>query len=373
MDEPDRARRELPYWLAINRCPDIGPVTLRKLLERTGGSLSALFEGADTSALSPRATDYLRRPDWGVIDRELTWLESPQCAVLTWDDPGYPALLREIEDSPPVLYAVGAVEWLSRTQVAVVGSRSPTPSGVENAFALARALSDAGVTITSGMALGIDGAAHRGALEGGSGTIAVAGTGLDRTYPARHRELAERIAACGVVVSEFPLGTPPLAGHFPRRNRIISGLAYGTLVVEAARRSGSLVTARLAAEQGRDVFAVPGSIHNPRAQGCHALIKQGAKLVETADDILEELGPGLAGGMEAGFEATQIEWPGELATGEEGRVLTSMGFDAASVDTLVARTGLTAERVSSILTALELRGCVAGDLSGRYQRVGGKV
>jgi DNA processing protein len=297
-----------------------------------------------------------------------SWLAAPGNHLLRLDDPRYPDLLRQIPDPPPVLYVRGDPAALGNLQLAIVGSRNPTRGGLENARAFAAHLAGAGLTITSGLALGIDAAAHEGALAAGGTTIAVTGTGLDRVYPARHRELAHRIAGQGALVSEFPPGTPPRPAHFPQRNRIISGLSLGTLVVEAARRSGSLVTARHALEQGREVFAIPGSIHNPLARGCHALIRQGAKLVETADDILEELGA-LAVAVTA--DATAPDAPagaGELDP-EYRRLLDALGHDPLPIDELVARSGLTAESVSSMLLILELQGYVAPEAGGRYARI----
>ena len=251
-------------------------------------------------------------------------------------------------------------------QLAIVGSRNPTPAGAENARAFARALAGSGLTITSGFALGIDAAAHRGALEGNGGTVAVVGTGVDRVYPARHHQLAHQIADRGVIVSEYPLGTAPLRENFPRRNRIISGRSLGALVVEAALRSGSLITARLASEQGREVFAIPGSIHSPLSKGCHQLIRQGAKLVETAGDVIEELAA-LVGSLrevsEASCETSSV--PGE----ETNPLLEYLGYDPIDIDTLVERSGLTPEAISSMLLSMELAGEVQTCAGGKYQRI----
>ncbi len=300
-------------------------------------------------------------------EQELAWLEQPNHHLITLSDPRYPKRLREIADPPAALYVIGEPDLLSATQLGIVGSRNPTPGGSETAHAFAGYLAQSGLTITSGLALGVDAAAHRGALQAGGKTIAVAGTGLDRVYPARHRELAHEIVGQGALISEFPLGTPALALNFPRRNRIISGLSLGVLVVEAALQSGSLITARLAAEQGREVFAIPGSIHNPLARGCHALIRQGAKLVETAADILEELGP----------IAQTIAPMHEIDTGnvtpgldvEALTLLDCLGFDPTPVDSLIERSGLTPEAVSSMLLVLELQGHVVAAPGGHYTRV----
>ena len=299
---------------------------------------------------------------------EIAWLAEPNHHLIALSDPRYPRLLREIPDPPAGLYVIGDPDILSATQLGIVGSRNPTPGGSENAHAFAHYLTQSGLTITSGLALGVDAAAHRGALAAGGKTIAVAGTGLDRIYPARHRELAHQIAAQGALISEFPLGMPALPANFPRRNRIISGLSLGVLVVEAALQSGSLITARLAADQGREVFAIPGSIHNPLARGCHALIRQGAKLVETAADILEELGPiAQVTGL-----ARQTDGVGNITSGlsvEAMALLDCLGFDPTPVDSLIERSGLTPEAVSSMLLVLELQGHVVSAPGGHYNRV----
>ena len=300
------------------------------------------------------------------LARDLDWLTQPDHHLLTWHDPHYPRLLREIARPPVLLFVAGDKELLTRAQLAIVGSRNPTPTGLENAYAFARTLSRAGLVVTSGLALGIDGAAHRGALDTDGRSIAVFGTGLERVYPAQHEELASRLVRQGAVVSEFPLGTAPKAENFPRRNRIISGLSLGTLVVEAAAQSGSLITARCAAEQGREVFAIPGSIHSPLARGCHALLREGAKLVEDAHDIIEELGALAA--------LTELPLPDaeESATvpGDpyQTMLLTHIGYDPVSIDTLVERSGLTAHSISSMLVEMELLGIIAACPGGRYMR-----
>jgi DNA processing protein len=279
--------------------------------------------------------------------------------VVAWDDTDYPQALLELGYAPPVLFFVGRRELLNRPALAIVGSRNATAQGLDNARNFASALADAGLTIVSGLALGVDAAAHEGALQGAGSTLAVVGTGLDRVYPARHRELAHRIAEQGGLISEFPPGTPPREKNFPRRNRLISGLAQGVLVVEAALQSGSLITARYAGEQGREVFAIPGSIHSPLAKGCHKLIREGAKLVETAHDILEELG--MAGG------GARLQ----SAVGEpisESALLAALADDPADIDTLAARTGLAVYDVTAELTELELAGIVASLPGGRWQR-----
>jgi DNA processing protein len=290
------------------------------------------------------------------------WLTDPTHEIIAWDDPDYPRALLDLGYSPPALFFVGRRQLLNRPALAIIGSRSATAQGAENARAFAQALSQAGLTIVSGLAVGIDAAAHRGAMEGEGSTLAVVGTGLDRVYPASHRDLAHKIAAQGGLLSEFPPGTPPKEKNFPRRNRLISGLARGVLVVEAAMSSGSLITARYAGEQGREVFAIPGSIHSPLSKGCHRLIRDGAKLVEKAEDILEELG------MAGGFPSAAIR---EAALGDasEGALLDALGGDAADVDTLAARTAMAPDLVVATLTTLELAGRVAALPGGLWQRL----
>lgn len=366
---------DLRHWLALYRAPGIGSAGFQALLERFG-SPQVLFEAGrgtwSACGLSAETLAYLQAPDWAAVDADLAWLAQPGHHALTLHDSAYPPLLRETAGAPPILFVLGDPAVLVAPQLAVVGSRNPSAPGRETAYEFARHLAGAGLVITSGLALGVDAAAHQGALDGGGKTIAVAGTGLDRVYPARHRELAHRIAERGALVSEFTPGTPPLPDHFPRRNRILSGLALGTLVVEAAAQSGSLITARLAAEQGREVFAIPGSIHNPLARGCHALIRQGAKLVETAQDILEELGP-------AAHTLTPVPAMGSAGNDhpefavEAAKVLESLGFEPAAVDIIVERSGLTPDAVSSMLLVLELQGYVASTAGGLYTRVGKRV
>ena len=297
-------------------------------------------------------------------ERLRAWLADPAHEVIAWDDPDYPQRLLGLADPPLALFFVGRRELLNRPALAIVGSRNATPGGCENAREFARALCDAGLTIVSGLALGIDGAAHEGALEGAGGTLAVIGTGPDRVYPARHRTLAHAIAARGAIISEFSPGMPPLRENFPRRNRLISGVSLGVLVVEATLSSGSLITARVAGDQGREVFAIPGSIHSPFARGCHRLIRDGAKLVETAQDVLDELRwdrPGPT--VRTSRAAPKVE-------GEAAVVLAALGHDPADVDCLVARTALSAGVVATALVALELAGCAAALPGGRWQRSG---
>ena len=298
------------------------------------------------------------------------WLDSPDTHLLTPADAGYPALLREISGPPPQLFVRGSVEVLALPQIAIVGSRNATPAGAETAHDFASHLAGSGFCVTSGLAEGIDAAAHRGALQASGRTIAVCGTGPDIVYPRQHERLADDIiAGGGAIVSEFAPGTPVFRSNFPRRNRLISGLSVGTLVVEAGVRSGALITARHAMEQGREVFAVPGSIHNPVARGCHLLIRNGAKLVETAMDIVEELG-GLLAGMQ--LPASPGPQSSPAVDTEYAQLLAAMAWDPVDADSLVARSGLTIGEVSSMLLMLELQGSVRALSGGRYQRAGKK-
>ena len=352
-------------WLRLLLTPGVGNDTARRLLTAFGlpeaiWSHSASAWETVTSARVARALQTAPPALDAALDRLMEWLADDQHQVVTLADQRYPPSLLQTADPPLMLYVWGRVEALAHPrQLAIVGSRNPTPQGESNARLFARSLAEADVCVVSGLALGIDGAAHTGALEGGGTTIAVVGTGLDTVYPKRHEALARRIAEHGAVVSEYPLGTPPLAAHFPQRNRIIAGLSQGTLVVEAAVRSGSLITARLAAEQGREVFAIPGSIHAPQSRGCHALIRQGAKLVESAQDILEDL---------------RLAEP--VATGtappvtKEDSLLEAMGFDPVGLDALQARTGLNTATLQARLLELELDGQVDRLPGGLLQRSG---
>ena len=368
-------RDEFSAWLRLLDTPGVGRESARALLARFGAA-EAVF-GASTGArrdvVGPVVAAALERlPEHfdARLDSGWRWLTSaggePRDVIVV-GDPRYPQILLESADPPLLLYARGRVELLSRPAIAIVGSRNPTPQGLENARAFASHLSRVGWVVVSGLALGIDGAAHEGALEGGAGTIAVVGTGLDQIYPLRHRALTERIAAGGLVLSEFAIGTPALPEHFPIRNRIIAGLGRGTLVVEAALQSGSLITARLAAESGRDVFAIPGSIHSPQARGCHALIKQGAKLVDSAADIVDEL-PALAHTEALGaIDPTAATEPAPAP--RKDPILDALGFDPIGLDALIARTGRSAAELSARLLDLELQGRVARLAGQLFQRV----
>jgi DNA processing protein len=351
---------ELPAWLRLALVPGLGGQTLRKLLSEFGLPSQALAAGR--AALARSVGEALAERIVAADDQStalaaaLRWADAPGHAVVTLADRDYPPRLLEIADPPALLYVDGRTELLAQPSLAIVGSRNATPQGIANATSFARAFSAAGLTIVSGLALGIDAAAHRGALEGAGSTVAVLGSGVDVAYPPRNADLHRAIAAHGAVVSEFPLGTPAIGGNFPRRNRLISGLARGVLVVEAALPSGSLITARLAAEQGRDVFAIPGSIHSPLAKGCHALIKDGAKLVESAQDVLGELG----------LPAPPVAQSSPEVAHE---LLHHLGHDPCNVDTLCRRSGLTPDTVSAMLLQLELEGRVASLPGGRYQRI----
>lgn len=367
---------ELRCRLALLRVSQVGPVVFRRLLAQCGdaGSVLAAAHSALLAAgLSEAGIAGLSRPDWDGADADLVWAQQPGNHLIQMGDAHYPAPLLQISSPPPILFVKGSPALLRDPQVAVVGSRNPTPGGRECAYAFSAHLAGYGLVITSGLALGIDAEAHRGALSVGGNTIAVMGTGPDRIYPARHRDLAHEIADTGALVSEFPLGTQVLPGNFPRRNRLIAGLSLGTLVAEAAIGSGSLITARHAAEQGREVFAIPGSIQNPMARGSHALIREGAKLVETADHVMEELADvvrGLLSPIAKGGE--NPAGPASLTApiSEHTWLLDLMGYDPVSVDTVVARSRLTAAEVSSILLIMELQGLVASTSGGFYLRTG---
>jgi len=392
---PSMQRDELAAWLRLVQARGVGAATVRRLLAHFGPPQHFFAQSmqawrtcvTDAQARSLADTDAALE---ALVERTWQWLQPPDNqaenplarAIVTLADAAYPAVLLEIDDPPPLLYLMGAPRHVDSNSpfaaqhcLAIVGSRNPTAQGVEHARQFARALCDAGLCIVSGLALGIDAAAHEGALADITetntptqpATMAVVGTGLDRVYPAAHKALAHRIAQSGLLISEFPLGTPPLPGNFPKRNRIISGLSHGTLVVEAALQSGSLITARLAAEQGREVFAIPGSIHAPQSRGCHALIRQGAKLVESARDVLEELPPlPVPASQHAAAAAAAVDPAPET----EDAVLQALGFDPMGVDTLCARCGWDVAALQVRLLELELEGRVARLPGGLFQRMG---
>ncbi|MBI4938519.1 MAG: DNA-protecting protein DprA [Nitrosomonadales bacterium] len=351
---------ELASWLALSLTPGLGNEGLRRLLQAFGSPAQIYATPAHNlkQVVQPAVAEAIAR-GWDEADVApvASWLEDPLNSIITLADPDYPQALLNIPDPPPLLYLKGRRELLNRPSLAIVGSRNATAQGASNAEAFARAASAAGLCIVSGMAHGIDAAAHCGGLNEQGSSIGVVGTGLDKIYPAANRDLAHQLAQHGALISEFPLGTPPLAANFPRRNRIISGLSLGCLVVEASLQSGSLITARMALEQGREVFAIPGSIHSPHSKGCHHLIKQGAKLVETAQDILEELGH---------FAASSLR---QNAARDDHPLLEHLGFDPVGLDCLSQRSGLTIESLSAILLQLELEGCIATLPGGLYQRI----
>jgi len=369
----------LADWLRLVLTEGVGPQTARELLSHFG--LPENIFGANYSALQKCVNEKLAltlssAPDDPIreqIDTTLEWCKHPGNQVLTFADANYPSSLLTIADPPPVLYVKGRAELLNRKSIAMVGSRNATLQGIQNARRFAHVLSTAGLTVVSGLALGIDGAAHEGGLseiatEGS--TVAVTGTGLDLVYPAKHRELAHQIAVHGCLVSEYPLGTPGIASNFPRRNRIISGLSQGVLVVEAAAQSGSLITARSALEQGRDVFAIPGSIHSPLSKGCHQLIRQGAKLVESAQDILEEIhvqNIPFKEKFSPPHVAVNTAANSVIASALSNQLLHAAGHDPVSADELAARTSMTMADVQASLLELELEGRIERLASGMYQ------
>jgi DNA processing protein len=371
---------EVFAWMALSRAPALDVTSLRTALDSLGG-ISALFAAPDdarrAAGMSAEASRYIDAASGSDADAlrrraaERAWVEEPRHHVLPFTDSRYPLALRGMARSPIALYLAGCPEVLNDPQLSIVGSRNPTAAGRDTAFSFAESLAACGLGITSGLAEGIDSAAHRGALAAQGVTVAVLGSGLDIIYPRINRALSEQIAVQGALISEFPLGTPPRRENFPQRNRIIAALGLGTLVVEAARRSGSLITARLAGDHNRELFAIPGSIHNPLSRGCHELIRQGAKLTETAADILSELNfsaffegvrrssgsPDSAAGIDAGMDK------------EHKILLDALGFDPADLDMLVVRTGFKPEAVSSMMLILELEGHVQAAPGGRYSRV----
>ena len=379
---------DLGAWLRLTLVPGVGPERQRALLAAFGlpERIFAAGRPAIASVVGADIADrLLAAPDASRIDAAVAWAAEPGNRLLTLADPDYPQALLDSADPPVLLYVKGDPARLSSpASLAIVGARAATPSGASNAEAFAKCLAGSGLTIVSGLALGIDTAAHRGALADPGGiTVAVIGTGADRVYPAKNQPLARQIAERGVIVSEYALGTPPLPANFPRRNRLIAGLSRGVLVVEAALGSGSLITARLASESGREVFAIPGSIHSPLARGCHRLIRDGAKLVETAADVLEELnwgrsaeapaGPRSAvAARSAGASSTlprDAQRAFDNASPDQQRVLDALGHDPLDVDTLVARAGLTVDALYAILLALELDGHLTRLPGGRFQRL----
>ena len=361
---------DVALWLTLYLTPGLGNASICKLLAKFGSpdhifsaKHSQLREIVDDNI----ARNLLKGVDTELITPTLNWLQKESAHVVTLADFNYPKTLLEIPNPPTLLYAIGHLHWLNFPSIAMVGSRSSTPQGEKNATDFAFSLCNQGLCVVSGMALGIDGAAHLGAIKANGATIAVVGTGLDIVYPAKHRDLAHKIAERGLIISEFPLGTPSKAQNFPRRNRLISGLSLGCLVVEANVASGSLITARLSAEQGREVFAIPGSIHSPVAKGCHQLIKQGAKLVESVQDILEELKNLLPAVSPYGLiKSDDLH---VIIGSETNTVLTCMGFDAIDFDTIQSLCALTTDSLSAMLMMLELEGKIITLVGGKFQRL----
>lgn len=363
----DFKTRELRYLLALLETTNLTFSFGLKLFE-VFPDITDLFTTPTNDliklGLPPKEVIKLKNPNWDTVEQDLAWAQKTGNHIITINDPDYPQLLKEIPNPPLLLFVCGDLQLLKSPQIAIVGSRNPTPTGLETAFVFAKELAQAGLVITSGFAMGIDAASHKGAIAAPGKTIAVMGTGLNQIYPARHTSLTQKILECGgVLLSEFALGAKGSIWHFPLRNRIISGLSLGALVVEATIRSGSLITARLANEQGREVFAVPSSIYNPLARGCHYLIRQGAKLTEQSADILEELGE-LAGLKKLSILDTKKSQEKNKLDQEHRKLLDCIGFETTTIDVLVMRTGLSVQLVSIMLLELELQGLVKSVASG---------
>ncbi len=361
---------DLTYWLQLHHCPGLSDKEIIKLVDLIGSAKNVVNGSIDDYRhwnFSDKTIRFLKGSKDASIQKDLDWFsQSKQRHILTLDNSRYPKLLKQLNTPPLVLYLQGNLDCLSELQIAIVGTRNPSNQGCTNARQFSNALANSGLVITSGMALGIDGIAHQSALDGHHSTIAVMGTGLDRIYPAKHKKLAYQIAENGLLVSEFPIGTGIKPYHFPKRNRIIAGLSLGTLVVEAAVQSGSLITANLAAEQGREVFAIPGSIHNPLAKGCHRLIQSGAKLVQTANDVLEELSE-LARFNVSENDQLKTSKSIQVLTSLETKVLNSIDFEPTAVDTITERLKLTVDKVSEAVIMLELSGLIVSEAGG-YSR-----
>jgi DNA processing protein len=370
MDE-STANRDVVHWLILLRVPGLSPRKITELLTRYTQPAHIINAGRDeliACGLSPDAIEALRHPDRKSIDADCEWLSAPGNTLVTIKDESYPPLLRQIHDPPPVLFVRGNPEVLATPQFSIVGTRNPTPGGKRTARRFARELGLCGLTITSGLAAGIDAAAHTGAVDAGAATIAVLGCGPDVIYPRVNRELAGLICGKGALLSEFPPGTQPLPGNFPRRNRLISGLSVGTLVVEAALNSGSLITARLAMEQGREVFAIPGSIANPMTRGCHALLRDGAKLTEQTADVLEEIGRLYAVVRQSGFSNVPQADGTPYLDGNGKVLLDNIGYEPVTIDTLVEETGISANAAAAVLLNLELQDLIESLPGGGYVR-----
>jgi DNA processing protein len=369
-------RDQFANFLRLFHIFGIGRVSLLDLRKKFGDDFNQIFNVTShdlkAAGLNASQIDQIKSPNEAQVEAEMAWANEPDNHIICFDDDAYPALLKQTTNYPALLYCSGDIDLLTNPQIAIVGSRNCTPGGAKTAHDFAAYLSNAGITITSGMAIGIDTHAHVGALTGIGKTIAVTGTGLDKIYPAKNRQLAYDIHSDGLLVTEFPLGTSPRSNNFPRRNRIISGLSVATLVVEAARRSGSLITAHQAAEQGREVFAIPGSIHNPQVRGCHQLIKEGARLADKAADIIEDLSS-LLGYIanEPIIQQSSPENPKDSVKVDEGysKLLEQMGYDPISKDLLVERSGLTIDKVSSMLLLLELDELIQSAPGGHFVRI----
>jgi len=369
---------EFIAWLTLLRAPTLGAAAIRALIARHGSARAAVIGGTADASIAAAAREALRVPDAAALDGDQAWLADPRHHFIADGDADFPALLRDIPNAPAALFVAGDPALLWSPQLAIVGARSASASGLANARAFAREFAGAGIVVTSGLAEGIAGAAHAAALDAGGKTVAVLGTGPDQVYPRRHGALAGRIVERGALVSEFPPGTPGKPEHFPRRNRIIAGLSLGTLVIEASLNSGSLITARLAAEQGREVFALPGSIHSPLARGCHRLIRDGALLVETAAEVMEQL-RGIGGRLAEHLRDRLDAFPvapvaprpgGPAADPDYIRLLAAIDHAPVGLDELAARTGLAISALSSMLLVLELDGAVNAVEGGRYARSG---
>jgi len=372
-------------WLTLINAPSVGGASLISVIESFGGVAAvaaASVRNLTRHGLSETAANAIARPDQAAIDTGLQWLAQPDHHLLCWDCDDYPALLRRIDSPPAALFVDGDPGCLWQPQIAVIGSRNPTAGGLDHARDFAATLARQGMTITSGLASGIDTAAHAAAMDTGAMTIAVNGTGLDIVYPASSRPVAQRIRSQGAMISELPLGSPPKRRHFPSRNRIISGLSLAVLVIEAGLNSGTLITARKAAEQGRDVFALPGSLHNPMAKGCHRLIREGARLIETTADIMQELGPlaaelhmeirqrlDRADNLEGTAEKSEKYPKNLLDDSDYSAMWAVLGYDPKPVDTIIEQSSLSAREVSSMLLMMELKGLVRKHENGRFSRV----
>lgn len=371
-------------WLTLVNAPSIGGASLIRAIESLGGVAAVVAASArdlTRHGLSEPAANAIARPDQAAIDAGLQWLAQPDHHLLCWDNDDYPVLLRRIDSPPAALFVDGDPGCLWQPQIAVIGTRNPTAGGLDHARDFASTLARQGITITSGLASGIDSAAHTAALDAGAMTIAVNGTGLDIVYPASSRTVARRIRSQGAMISELPLGSAPKRQHFPSRNRIISGLSLAVLVIEAGLNSGTLITARKAAEQGRDVFALPGSLHNPMAKGCHRLIREGARLIETTADIMQELGPlaaelqmeirqrlDQAESLDTAAEKSEKHPKNLLDDSDYSAVWEVLGYDPKPVDTIIEQSSLSAREVSSMLLMMELKGMVRKHENGRFSR-----